>query len=477
MELERRVEAFVRRRRIFSPGSRIVVACSGGPDSLTLASVLLALREEWRLELRIAHFEHGIRGGASEADAAFVRDFAECHGVPCSIVHEDIPAFARSAHLSLETAARERRYAFLEQTAQEMGAGALIATGHHAGDQAETVLMHLLRGSGVDGLAGIRPRVGIRIRPLLCLSREEIEAYCREKGLQPRTDETNSLCDAARNRVRLEVLPALRRYSPNTEEALCRLAEAEAEIADFLQETAAALWDSAVMRKEDGWSVRRSLYSREPAAVRKALLRRWAEDAGLRQSLFFPHYEALDVFCREGEAGRRLTLPDGFFAEHRYEEIVLGREEADDADWGETALKLSGATRIDAIGLTVIASPWEKAETPSDIGCAVVDAEEIEAPLTVRPRRPGDSFLLESGGRQKVKELLIDKKIPRSLRRRVPIFTAGDEIFWVGGVRRAAVALTSEKTRQPVAFRMVWDDEEAGGLEGYGEGEEHHDER
>lgn len=459
MELERRVEAFVRRRRLFSPGSRIVAACSGGPDSLTLVSALLALREPWRLDLRVAHFEHGIRGEASRADAAFVREFAETRGVPCSVAHEDIPAFARRKRLSLETAARERRYAFLEKVARDMGAGALIATGHHADDQAETVVMHLLRGSGVDGLAGIRPRAGTRIRPLLFLSRAEIEAYCREKGLRPRTDETNFLCDAARNRIRMDVLPALRRYSPTTAEALCRLAGAEAEIADFLRATAKAVWDKAAVQQEDAWRFRRDVYRGQPAAVRKALLRYWAERAGLRQSLFFSHYEAMDALFCSGATGKRLTLPDGFWAERRYDELVLRRAAERVADWGETPLRMSGTTRIDAIGLTVFAAPWEpKAATP-DALLAVADADALQAPLVVRPRRPGDSFRLESGGRQKVKSLFIDRKIPRTLRARVPIFTAGGEIFWIGGVRRAAVALTSGETRRAVAFRMVWDDE------------------
>ena len=182
MELEGRVEAFVRRHGIFTPGSRIVVACSGGPDSLALASILLSLREKWRLSLRIAHFEHGIRGAASLADAEFVCAFAEQEGLPCSLVQEDIPAYAKRAKISLETAARERRYAFLTETAQKMGADALIATGHHAGDQAETVLMHILRGTGIDGLAGMRPRSGRIIRPLLltmCCWTDRLSSICR----------------------------------------------------------------------------------------------------------------------------------------------------------------------------------------------------------------------------------------------------------------------------------------------------------
>lgn len=465
MELESRVKAFVRRHQIFTPGSSIVVACSGGPDSLALAEVLLALREEWRLSLEIAHFEHGIRGAASLADAEFVRDFAAERGLPFRVGREDIPAFAKRAKLSIETAARERRYAFLEETAKKMGEGTLIATGHHAGDQAETVLMHLLRGSGIDGLAGMRPRAGAIIRPLLFLSKKEIADYCREKGLEPRQDETNFLPDAERNRIRLELLPMLRRYRPSIDEVLCRLAEAEAEAADYLQMAANASWNQTVTERNRELLLHRDAYSGLHAALRKAILRRAAEKLGLRSALGFIHYETLDEFCRFGEAGKRLTLPKDGEAECRYDSVVLRRAAAQNISWEERPLSLSGVTRIEEIGLTVYASSPETKEIPKDSRIAVADLDSLSSPLLVRSRRAGDSFRLESGGRQKVKSLLIDRKIPNGLRDQVPIFTAGDEIFWVGGVRRAAVALVTAETRRRIAFRMVWDDGKENGEE------------
>ena len=465
MELEGRVEAFVRRHGIFVSGSRIVIACSGGPDSLALAEVLLARRGKWRLSLEIAHFEHGIRGEASLADAEFVRAYAEKHGLSCRIEHENVPAYAKRKKLSLETAARERRYAFLEETACRMGEGTLIATGHHAGDQAETVLMHLLRGSGIEGLAGMRPRMGTIIRPLLFLSKEEIVAYCREKGLQPRQDETNFQTDVERNRIRLELLPTLRSYRPSLDDVLCRLAAAEAEAADFLQAAADSVWDRTATEKDGQLFLRRKVYGAAHIALRKALLRRAAETLGLRSSFGFSHYEALDGFCRFGESGKKLTLPGGGEAECRYDTVVLRRAEASAVAWEERPLSLSGATRIEEIGLTVYASSSETEDIPEDSRLAVADRDALSSPLLVRRRREGDSFRLESGGRQKVKSLLIDRKIPRGLRDRVPIFTAGGEIFWVGGVRRAAVALVTEETRRMIAFRMVWDHMEEKGEE------------
>lgn len=460
MELESRVEAFVRRHDIFAPGSRILIACSGGPDSLALASILLALREKWRLSLALAHFEHGIRGAASREDVEFVREFAGNRGVFCHVGHEDVPAYAKRAKLSLETAARECRYAFLEEASRGMGEGALIATGHHAGDQAETVLMHLLRGSGIDGLAGMRPRTGAIIRPLLFLSKEELGDYCREKGLHPRQDETNFLPDAERNRVRLELLPTLRLYRPSMDDALCRLATAQAEAADFLQAAANELWDQAAEEKDGQLFLRREVYGEAHAALRKALLRRAAEKLGLRSALGFSHYEALDEFCRFGEAGKKLTLPEGGEAECRYGIVVLRRAKSEGVSWDERPLALSGATRIEEIGLTIYASSPEAEDIPKDPRIAVADLDALSSPFLVRGRRDGDSFRLENGGRQKVKSLLIDRKIPRGRRDCVPIFTAGGEIFWIGGLRRAAVALVTPETRRRIVFRMVWDGKE-----------------
>lgn len=467
MNLERRVEAFVRRHEIFTPGSGILVACSGGPDSLALAEALLALRSAWRLSLAIAHFEHGIRGEDSLADAEFVRAYADERGLPFYMGQENIPAFAKRGKLSVETAARERRYAFLFATAKKMGEGTLIATGHHAGDQAETVLMHLLRGSGIEGLAGMRPRTGAIIRPLLFLPKEEIMGYCRDKNLRPRQDETNFIPDTERNRIRLEIMPMLRRYRPSLDKVLCRLAETEAEAADFLRTATDAAWERVVSEWDGELLFRRKAYGESQVAVRKTILRWAAEKLGLRHAMGFSHYRTLDEFCRFGETGKKLTLPESGEAECRYDTVILRRavEKTSDTSWEERPLAFSGTTRIEEIGLTVYAVPADTVGDWTDSWTAVADIGGLSSPVCVRRRRAGDSIRLENGGRQKVKSLLIDRKIPRALRDRVPIFTAGGEIFWVGGVRRAAVALVTEETRRSIAFRMVWDDKEKEGEE------------
>lgn len=223
------VEKFSRAHALLKKGMGIVVACSGGPDSLVLADVLARWQPKYRLRLVIAHFEHGIRGAASREDAAFVRSWCEEKHLPFAMEAADVPRLAREAGTSVETMGRELRYAFLERVRLERGMD-VIATAHHADDQAETVLMHILRGTGLQGLAGIRPRRGCIIRPLLGVTKADILAYAEQAGLNPREDVTNAMADCLRNRVRLELLPHLRQsYNPAITRALCQLADIAAD--------------------------------------------------------------------------------------------------------------------------------------------------------------------------------------------------------------------------------------------------------
>ena len=197
---------YARAQDLLHLGMHVLVACSGGPDSLALLDMLLQFRRRFRLVLTAAHFEHGIRGASSAEDARFVAAFCRERKVPCFIGHGDVPAVAKAQGKSVELAARELRYAFLWRTLERCGAD-VLATAHHADDQAETVLMRILRGTGLDGLAAMKPREGKKIRPLLFARREDILGYCQERGLEPRHDATNDIPDCTRNLLRLKVLP------------------------------------------------------------------------------------------------------------------------------------------------------------------------------------------------------------------------------------------------------------------------------
>jgi len=307
------VAQFCAREALLRPGLGMVVACSGGPDSLALVEVLRQLRASYDLRLCVAHFEHGIRGEASAADARFVRDYCAARALPCIIEAADVPQAAQAAGQSLETMGRELRYAFLERVRVAQGMD-VIATAHHADDQAETVLMHVLRGAGLTGLAGIRPRRGRIIRPFLGVTKAQIRAYLQLVHLTPREDATNDEPDCLRNRVRLELLPELRAaYNPRITQALCQLAalagDAQSVLAEALPQVELPL-DC------------RALRALPPARQRLVLRACWREATGSLTDLPFEAVERLRQMVQTGR-GSQQQLPHHWLARVRQGQLTF----------------------------------------------------------------------------------------------------------------------------------------------------------
>jgi tRNA(Ile)-lysidine synthase len=317
----RRVYQHVKRHGLLHKGDRLLVAVSGGPDSLALLEVLLELRPMLRLTLTAAHFEHGIRGQASRDDADFVQCFCAERGVTCRIGSADVPADSRRSGLSLETAARQLRYAFLRRTAEEAGARA-VCVAHHADDQAETVLMHLLRGTGKQGLSGMRAvsrQEGLVVlRLLLPFTKKQLLAYDDERKLQPRHDETNDVPEGLRNRIRLLLLPELEKeYNPQLVRGLCQLAELEADENDCLEALAEERLPLLVTRLPavperqlpEGAGLDARLLCEQPRALARRLVRAFLSAHGYVRDLSFERIEAVLRLAGEGETGRRIELP------------------------------------------------------------------------------------------------------------------------------------------------------------------------
>ncbi len=313
------VVKFARREGLLREGMGIVVACSGGPDSLALAEVLHVLTPRYQLRLCVAHFEHGIRGAASLADAQFVREYCGRRQLPCVVEAADVPHVAEQAGQSLETMGRELRYAFLERVRKEKGLD-VIATAHHADDQAETVLMHLLRGAGLTGLAGIRPRRGCIIRPFLGVTKAQIRAYLATCGLVPHEDATNETPDCLRNRVRLELLPLLRaRYNPRITQALGQLAVLAADA----QESMASDLPPVHL------PIARSVLITLSAARQRLLIRAcWREATGLLTDLPFSAVERVRQMVLQG-AGSQEQLPHHWLAVLRRGQLTLQKRTSD----------------------------------------------------------------------------------------------------------------------------------------------------
>ncbi len=441
-ELARAVREAVARHGMVRPGEKVVVAVSGGPDSLALLHVLWRLRDELGIALHVAHLNHLLRGEEAAADAAFVAEMAARLGLPVTVEEVPVARLAAERGLSVEEAGREARYEFFRRVAAATGAGR-VALGHTRDDQAETVLMRLLRGSGPAGLSGIPPvRDGWIIRPLLAVPRTAVEAYCRRHGLRPRRDPTNEEPSYLRNRIRLELLPRLEaEYNPMLRQALAHLAEVLRAEEEWAGRAAADAADRLLRRSGDAVVVPVEGLLGLPVALRRRVVRLAAERAGL-PSLPFEHVERV-LALAAGAVGRALSLPGGGLARLEHDGLVLGPDGEEPAPFAYR-LEVPGSVAIPEAGLRLVAEvvpgpplPRAGEQVPRGEGdVAVLDAERLPALLTVRSRRPGDRFRpLGLEGEKKLQDYFVDARVPRRQRDRVPIVEAHGEIVWVVGHR------------------------------------------
>ncbi|RDV84656.1 tRNA lysidine(34) synthetase TilS [Ammonifex thiophilus] len=451
-------KAAVEEWHMLLPGDKVVVGVSGGPDSVALLDLLCRLREEKRLSLYVAHLHHGLRAEA-EAEAAMVSELAQKYGLPFFLDRVDVKEHARQSKLSIEAAARELRYRFLLGVAGEVGANR-IALGHQADDQAETLLLHLLRGAGLSGLKGILPVRGPFIRPLLRVRRAEIEAYCRWRGLKPCYDLSNWSLEYTRNRIRHQLLPLLaREYNPSIVEVLCRLAEIIREEDEFLEREARRAYQELRREGEEGLSLALEPLKALPLALARRVVRlAYRELVGTE--LPFEHVEAVrQWFYRP--AGKELSLPKNVRVVREYDSLVFLPPQAEfsPVPFYAYPLRVPGITYLPEVGLLLEArliAPWELGDPrrlPSTE--ALLDWEALVPPLRVRRRLPGDRFHpFGYPAPVKLKSFLINQKIPRYKRDRLPLVEDAEGIVWVGGVRISARVAVKPETRVGLHLRL-----------------------
>ncbi len=437
-------------RRLLPRGGHLLVAVSGGADSTALLLALHALAPALKLRLSVAHLNHGLRGAAAAADANFVKRLAQSLSIPLISGRARVAERARRRRLSLEMAARESRYDFLVRAARGVGANA-IATAHTLDDQAETVLLRLLRGAGTTGLGGIAPDVelqGVRvIRPLLRVSRAEIERFLQARGQPWCEDASNNDTAMLRNRVRHELLPLLeRRFNPRIRETLARTA-AIARDEDALLDAAAAADDPRDL----------AALTRLPVALRRRALRRWLIEAGTPpEAVGFDCLAGIERLTATSRGTRRLALAAGWSVERRYGRLVLHRpalapvrlkiERKIESSAGVWPLRLPGLTRLAALGLivTVRRAAGVARERPARPGVWPVRAtlsETVRAgrTLALRAWRPGDRMRpFGLRGTRKLQDIFTDAKTPLIERAGLPVMVCGEEIVWVPGYRIAA---------------------------------------
>jgi tRNA(Ile)-lysidine synthase len=496
--LLKRVRAFLAAQHLLRPDALLLVAVSGGPDSLCLLHLLLRLRAEGGPGLHVAHLDHGARGAEAAAEAAAVAALAAAWGLTTTVARRDAPALAAARREGLQAAARRVRYAFLAETALAVGAHA-VAVAHQADDQAETVLLHALRGAGLAGLRGMRPAVpwaewapenvklGMRnvelgaqsseplsglpstqsdgtepsafcllpsaflIRPLLASSRAEIVAYCAAHDLRPSDDPSNRALRFARTRVR-RVLPVLAAENPRLVATLARTARLCADDYDYIQGQLDALWPALAAKGPGLLTLRRAAWDALHPALQRYALRRAAAHLGYPE-LSMEQVESARALA--GRPGRQLRLGAALRLIVDHAGLTLARPDA--APYAgapqlavvEVPLACPGATPLGVGWVCLVAT---RPPAAPDRWWVALNASALAGPLSLRRRRPGDRFRPAGApGSRKLQDFFVDRKLPRALRDAWPLLVTPDAIVWVAGLRADARFVA-----QPQSQGTIW---------------------
>jgi tRNA(Ile)-lysidine synthase len=475
-ELAQELLHHIRREKLLFPGRRVGVAVSGGADSVALLRLLLELRRELGIVLSVVHFNHKLRGQESDEDESFVADLARSHKLQFHSCAADVASYAAEEHISIETAARRLRYQFFYRLlGNETQDGTLaasgspppekpipmgraprldnIATGHTLDDQAETVLMRVIRGTGLRGLGGIHPRIQVGppgssshpaiIRPLLHLRRRDLEACLNNIGQPWREDPTNRELKFTRNRVRHTLLPLLQReFNPAIAEGLGELAQIAREEEDYWESHVAALMSTLVQWSQPNVSLNLTRLLAEPLALQRRVIKSIGERAGF--PLDYKHiHETLRFAAEETDSGKQLALPLGWHASRTGDALVFKAPDPQASGGSrdyEYRLPVPGRVYVPESGSRFEAVKLGSA-TPTGECCPdhLYDFSLLAKELTVRNWRAGDRFWpAHTKSPRKVKELLQERHIPQPERKLWPVVLSGDEIVWVRGFPPAA---------------------------------------
>lgn len=464
----KKVQDYIKEYDMLRPGDRVIVALSGGADSVCLLSVLHQIQNVWNaaepeidgkngLELKAVHVHHGLRGEEADRDVRFVQNLCGKWNVPLVIVHRRVAEYAAEHGMSTEEAGRVLRYEAFEQEAEkwrrETAKTAFprirIAVAHHQDDNAETILHHLLRGSGLRGLSGIRPVQGSRIRPLLCVNREEILKELKRQGLSWCEDSTNQESDYTRNRIRNQIIPLMRDcVNERAVENIVHAGEIFSQADGYLRAQAEAVWSEAgkgltdvETRQQSSVGIDLQIFCEQDPIIQTYLVRHMLDlvTPGWKD-ITSRHFGQIAALAKK-QVGSRCDLPCGMMAVREYEKLVLKRVSGErTGKYKPVAMPLclpfpdDPPQTSESFTLRVF-SIKKGLEIPKNWYTKWFDYDKIKSTLFVRSRKQGDYFTLQGGGTKTVARYMIDEKIPREKRDQIPLLAEGNHILWMIGGR------------------------------------------
>jgi len=448
----------INKYHLIKKGEGVVVGVSGGPDSVCLLHVLYTLRDRLHIKLYAVHINHMLRGKESEADEEYVRELCKKLEIPAYFFSIDVKDLASKRGISLEEAGREARYHKFETVAEDVGASK-IAVAHNKNDQAETVLMNIIRGSGLDGLKGIEYARGKIIRPLLDVRREDIENYCRKHSLSPRIDSTNLVSIYTRNKIRLDLIPAINKmFDTDIQDNLWKMSVLLKDDLDYIEENVAHLYNKCLIEmNKDSITIDAGIFQRYHTAIRRRIIRSVIRNlTGSLKGIESVHIEKVLQLCENGRTGAEIHLPCGLKALKSYNHLIIGTVVSDVMVQPFCSeLNIPGVTSVPEIGAGIEAFIEKKSAGIEQYGnmrynslVQYFDYDNLKMGINIRNRRDGDVFKpYKSNGTKKLKEYFIDNKIPRHKRDSIPLIAQGNEIVWVIGYKISDKFKVTENTK------------------------------
>ena len=457
-----KVLSTINKYELIKKGDKIVVGLSGGPDSVCLLHILSRMKDEWDLEIYAAHLNHQIRGIEAQKDAFYISKLCEEMGITFFIKSINVPEYCEKNGVSIEEGARQLRYEMFSEIKDKTKANK-IAIGHNLNDQAETILMRIMRGTGLQGLKGIDYiRDGVIIRPILDIERKDIEEYCKHYKLNPRIDQSNLESIYTRNKIRLDLIPYMKdNFNSNVIESIVRMGNSLRSDNDYLENEALIKFKDISKINSDSVELKINSYTNLHSAIKVRVLRNAIKQI-LGDTNFIDQRHIDDIIELEDESkiDKVINLPRGIFVYRKKDSIIITNKEIviEELEFCYN-IPSNGFIKIREIGVVIetqVMSIDKYKRSKSDKSCKWFDFNKIEGGIVARNRRTGDKIKL-SGGSKKIKDLFIDIKIPKEDRSKVPIIADSQGILSVGNIRNSENYKIDSQTKEvlKVTFKKI----------------------
>ncbi len=448
---------YIKENELIQQGDQILVALSGGPDSVCLLHILYEMKDKFNLNLGAIHINHMLRGEEADKDEKYIIKLCDELGIKHYVKRINIEYIAKEANVSLEVAGRNERYKAFEEIRTEYGYNK-IAVAHNANDQAETVLMRIMRGTGLEGLTGIKAKRkdGI-IRPILCLNRQEIEEYCEKKKLNPRIDASNYERIYSRNKVRLDILPYMKEhFNKEIVDTLNRMTILLQKDNEFIEEYSKKCYNIYCENYDGKLKISQELFKKEmDSIITRVIIRAFKEISNSHQNFEMKHiYEIVNLANKN--TGKKLNLTNKIICENLYGDIIFSKKDkhkeklCDHCEIRIDKSEISNKIIFDncIISFEIIENK-NKVEIPKNSLIKLFDYDNIEKEIVIRYRKDGDKIVpLGMKGSKKLKDIFIDLKIPRENRNSIPILCFDDKVSWIVGYKTSQLFKVTKDTKK-----------------------------